>query len=49
MPEIGAYTYLFKADPTRGVYALPCTGVTYLAQVLFWVLGALPIQLSNIL
>jgi hypothetical protein len=27
---------IFRADPTRGVYALPCPGVTYLAQVLVW-------------
>jgi hypothetical protein len=39
----------FREDPTMGVYALPCPGVTYLAQVLVWVLDDLPIPLSNIL
>jgi hypothetical protein len=33
---------IFRADPTRGVYAQPCPGVTYLAQVLVWALGVLP-------
>jgi hypothetical protein len=47
--KIVAYTYLFRAWSTRGVYALPCSGVTYLAQVLVWALGALPRPLSYIL
>jgi hypothetical protein len=37
---------IFRADPTRGVYALPCPGVTYLAQVLVLELDALPRTLS---
>jgi hypothetical protein len=39
----------FRADPTRGVYVLPCPGVTYLTQVLVWALGALTRPLFNIL
>jgi hypothetical protein len=48
-PQIVAYTYLFRTWSSRGVYALPCPGVIYLAQVLVWALGALPRPLSYLL